>query len=151
MPAYEVPNYAGPGGECRHNLAVWRGGDYLGVGPGAHGRLTGNDGTEATRQIRAPEKWLSAVETRGHGTAARLTLEARERREELLMTGLRLAEGIDRDRFRDLAGCEPEDAVDAVGLARMIDGGFLARDTAGVRATPAGRQRLNAVLAQLLT
>jgi putative oxygen-independent coproporphyrinogen III oxidase len=150
MPAYEVSNYARPGGECQHNLAVWRGGDYLGVGPGAHGRLTGNSRTEATRQIRTPEKWLSAVETRGHGTAARLALDTRERREELLMTGLRLAEGIERDRFRVLAGCEPEDAVDAVGLARLIDGGFLVRDAAGVRATPAGRQRLNAVLVQLL-
>ena len=60
MFAYEVSNYARPGGECRHNLAVWRGCDYLGVGPGAHGRLSGDGGTEAIRQIRAPEKWLSA-------------------------------------------------------------------------------------------
>jgi oxygen-independent coproporphyrinogen-3 oxidase len=150
MFAYEVSNYARTGGECRHNLAVWRGGDYLGVGPGAHGRLSGEGGTEAIRQIRAPEKWVSAVETRGHGTAARTALEFRERRDELMMIGLRLADGVGRERFRGLTGCEPEDAVDAGGLARMIDDGFVVRDADGIRATLAGRQRLDAVLTQLL-
>jgi oxygen-independent coproporphyrinogen-3 oxidase len=151
MFAYEVSNYARPGGECRHNLAVWRGGDYLGVGPGAHGRLSGDGGTEAIRQIRAPEKWLSAVEAHGHGTAARTTLAMGERRDELMMIGLRLADGVGRARFRALIGCEPEDAVDAGGLAQMIEGGFVVRDADGLRATAAGRQRLDAVLAQLLT
>ncbi len=150
MFAYEVSNYARPGGECRHNLAVWRGSDYLGIGPGAHGRLSGDGGTEAIRHIRAPEKWLSAVETRGHGTASRTALESRERRDELMMMGLRLADGVGRKRFRGLIGCEPEDAVDADGLARMIDGGFVARDAYGIRTTAAGRQRLDAVLMQLL-
>jgi oxygen-independent coproporphyrinogen-3 oxidase len=150
MFAYEVSNYARPGGECRHNLAVWQGCDYLGVGPGAHGRLSGDGGTEALRQIRAPEKWLSAVETRGHGTAARISLEFRERCDELVMMGLRLADGVGRERFRGLIGCEPEDAIDGDGLARMIDGGFVTRDADGIRATPAGRQRLDAVLKQLL-
>jgi oxygen-independent coproporphyrinogen-3 oxidase len=150
MFAYEVSNYARPGGECRHNLAVWQGFDYLGVGPGAHGRLSGDGGTEALRQIRAPEKWLSAVETRGHGTAARISLEFRERCDELVMMGLRLADGVGRERFRGLIGCEPEDAIDGDGLARMIDGGFVTRDADGIRATPAGRQRLDAVLTQLL-
>jgi oxygen-independent coproporphyrinogen-3 oxidase len=148
--AYEVSNYARTGGECRHNLAVWRGSDYLGVGPGAHGRLSGTGGTEAIRQIRAPEKWLSAVEARGHGTAARSTLAIDERRDELMMIGLRLADGVGRARFRGLIGCEPEDAVDAGGLARMIEGGFVVRDADGLRATAAGRQRLDAILAQML-
>lgn len=150
MFAYEVSSYARPGAECRHNLAVWKGCDYLGIGPGAHGRLSGDGGTEAIRHIRAPEKWLSAVETGGHGTASRVALEPRERRDELMMMGLRLADGVDRQRFRALTGCEPEDAVDADGLKRMIEGDFVARDGNGIRATAAGRQRLDAVLMQLL-
>ncbi|MGF1641409.1 MAG: radical SAM family heme chaperone HemW [Rhodospirillales bacterium] len=150
LPAYEVSNHARPGGACRHNLSIWRGGDYLGIGPGAHGRLTLDGTTAAIRQLRAPEKWLAAVERRGHGTATRIALEAHERREELVLTALRLREGIDRRRFRRLAACEPEAVLAAAGLARMVEGGFLVRDDAGIRATAAGRQRLNAVLAQLL-
>jgi oxygen-independent coproporphyrinogen-3 oxidase len=151
LPAYEISNYARPGGECRHNLAIWRGTDYLGIGPGAHGRLTdGNGVTEATRAIKAPEKWLSAVESRGTGLTERVALTREQRCEELLLLGLRLSEGIQRDRFRVLAGIEPEAAVDGQALARLIEGGFIVSDTGGMRATPAGLLRLNAVLGQLL-
>src|SRR5512144_3241335 len=93
LPAYEISNHARPGGECRHNLAVWRGADYLGVGPGAHGRLTGHGRTHATRAIRAPEKWLAKVESCGTGLAERSPLTPSERREELLLLGLRLTAG----------------------------------------------------------
>jgi oxygen-independent coproporphyrinogen-3 oxidase len=150
LPAYEISNHARPAGECRHNLAVWRSVDYLGIGPGAHGRLTRDGGTDATRAIRAPEKWLAKVEARGDGLAERVALAPSERREELLLLGLRLTEGVERDGFRALAGVEPEDAVHRVALARLAEGGFIESDAAGLRATPAGRLRLNAVLAQLL-
>ncbi len=150
LPAYEISNHARPGAECRHNLAVWRGGDYLGIGPGAHGRLTRDAGAEATRALRSPEKWLGKVERTGSGLAERLPLTARERREELVLLGLRLSEGIRRDGFRAITGIEPEDAVDREALARLLDAGFLECDDAGLRATAEGRLCLNAVLAQLL-
>jgi putative oxygen-independent coproporphyrinogen III oxidase len=150
LAAYEISNHARPAGECRHNLAIWRGTDYLGIGPGAHGRLSCDGGMDATRAIRAPEKWLAKVEARGHGLAERVPLAPSERREELLLLGLRLTRGLERDRFRALAGVEPEDAVDRMALARLVDGGFIAADAAGLRATSTGRLRLNAVLAQLL-
>jgi putative oxygen-independent coproporphyrinogen III oxidase len=150
LPAYEISNHARPRGECRHNLAVWRGADYLGIGPGAHGRLTRDGRTDATRAIRAPEKWLTKVEACGTGLAERVPLTPSERREELLLLGLRLTEGVRRDSFRALAGVEPEDAVDRSALARLVDGGFIRSDATGLRATPAGQLRLNAVLAQLL-
>jgi len=149
--AYEVSNYARPGEECRHNLACWQGGDYLGIGPGAHGRLTSARGTEALEQIAAPEQWLKMVEETGCGTAHRSVLSPHERRQELLLCGLRLTEGVRRDRFLHLAGIDLEQAVDNNALRRMVEGGFLEIDGKGLRATGAGRLRLNAVLAGLLS
>lgn len=147
---YEISNHARPGSESRHNLTYWRYGDYAGIGPGAHGRLT-LDGTKlATRQFRAPETWLAAVEQHGHGTQERIALSPLEKREEMLMMGLRLAEGIDRSRFRAETGDDFKAMVDATRLADLVAGGFLELDETSLRATPAGRQRLNAVLAALV-
>jgi len=149
--AYETSNHTRPRAECRHNVAIWRGADYIGVGPGAHGRVTHRGITEATRQTRTPDKWLAAVESAGHGTADRTPLNAMERAEELLMLGLRLTDGIDRQYFRARAGIAVENAIDTDGLARMVDGGFVEDDGMHVRATDQGRPRLDAVLRQLLT
>ena len=150
--AYEVSNHARAGFECRHNLDIWRGGDYVGVGPGAHGRLTEQltaaGGTESIYQIHGPERWLAGVEAGGHATAKRQTLTPGERAEEILMTGLRLRDGIERDRLAGL-----KNFIDQGGLKRMIDGGFLESgetDGAGLRATAAGRLCLNEVLRHLL-
>ncbi|HZS85355.1 MAG TPA: radical SAM family heme chaperone HemW [Stellaceae bacterium] len=150
LPAYEISNHARPGAESRHNLVYWRYGDYLGIGPGAHGRLTAGARKIATRQLRAPETWLAAVEAEGHGTAERIAIAPAERLREMLMMGLRLAEGVPRARFRRECGADPEALLDAGSLARLVEGGFLRLDAEGLGATAAGRQRLNAVLAALL-
>ncbi len=150
LPAYEISNHARPGGECWHNLGYWLGGDYLGLGPGAHGRLTANGQTEAAHRIGKPKSWLAAVEQGGHGTAKRLLLGPQERRDEVVMMGLRLTQGIGRERFSLLTGRQLEEAFDAAIMERLIDGGFLVLDGAGLRASGAGRRRLNAVLAELL-
>jgi oxygen-independent coproporphyrinogen-3 oxidase len=151
LPAYEVSNHARTGAECRHNLAVWRGADYVGIGPGAHGRLTCEARTEATRAIRSPEKWLAKVEAGGaSGLAERVPLTAQQRREELLLLGLRLSEGVLRDRFRALAGIEPEEAVSAEGLSFLLAAGLLERDKAGLRITSRARLLLNAILSKLI-
>ena len=150
LPAYEISNHARPGSECRHNLNIWRGGAYAGIGPGAHGRLPGHKRTEALYQIHTPERWLAAVERKGHGTAKRLALPRRARAEELLMTGLRLIEGVGRARFQSLTGRRIEDFIDKDGLERMTVGGFVEMDEAGLRATAKGRRCLNEVLRHLL-
>jgi oxygen-independent coproporphyrinogen-3 oxidase len=151
LPAYEVSNHARPGAECRHNLTYWRYGDYVGVGPGAHGRLTRDGRKLATRQQRSPEAWLSAVEATGHGTAERAELSARERLEEMLLMGLRLTEGVSRKRFRREVGAEPEALLAPAALDRLVEGGFLVVDDTGLRATAAGWRRLDGVLAALLS
>lgn len=150
LPAYEISNHARPGEESRHNLTYWRGGDYVGVGPGAHGRLTRDGARVATRQHRAPEAWLAAVERDGHATRGETTISPGERLEELLMMGLRLREGVSRAAFLRAVGRPPEAALAPKRLRPLIDEGLLVLDDIGLRATAAGRRRLNAVLAYLL-
>lgn len=150
LPAYEISNHARPGGQCRHNLTYWRYQDYVGVGPGAHGRLTLGGRKWATRQHRAPEAWLTAVTRDGHATRARTPLSQEERLGELIMMGLRVSEGISRAAFDRETGAEPEALLDRARLAALRDAGYLDLDRAGLRATAAGRQRLNAVTGYLL-
>jgi oxygen-independent coproporphyrinogen-3 oxidase len=149
LPAYEISNHARPGAECRHNLAYWRYEDYLGIGPGAHGRVT-RDGTKiATRQRRAPEAWLAAIEESGAALDEEIPIAREEAVGEMLMMGLRLTEGVARQRLEALAEKTVEELF-AGALPRLIDGGFLTLDAERLTATPAGRQRLNAVLGALL-
>ena len=150
LAAYEISNFARPGGESRHNLVYWRYGDYAGIGPGAHGRLTRGSGRSATRRYRAPETWLAAVERQGHGCEESVDLSPEEQRREALMMGLRLAEGVERRRFHARTGSALEAALDLDRLPDLVAGGFVELDARGLRATPAGRQRLNAVLAALM-
>ncbi len=149
LPAYEISNHARPGAECRHNLAYWRYEDYLGIGPGAHGRVTVLGGRLATRQRRAPEAWLAAIEA-ADDTAGEAMPVARDTAvAEMLMMGLRLVEGVSRQRLEKLAGAEIA-ALFGPALARLVDGGFLIVDERRLAATAAGRQCLNAVLAALV-
>jgi putative oxygen-independent coproporphyrinogen III oxidase len=149
LPAYEISNHARPGAECRHNLAYWRYEDYLGIGPGAHGRVTQGSAKIATRQLRAPEAWLAAVEATGTAIDEMTPIAREEAVGEMLMMGLRLVEGVSRQRLESLAECAV-DALFADVLSHLVEGGFLTLDADHLAATDAGRQRLNAVLGTLL-
>ena len=150
LPGYEISNHARPGEESRHNLTYWQSGDYAGVGPGAHGRLTVGGAVWATVQQRAPETWLAAVENDGHATQSRTAVPADERTVEVLMMGLRLTRGIAREDFERRTGRTLQQALDAGALDRLTRLGLVALDDEGLRASAAGRQRLNAVLAELV-
>jgi putative oxygen-independent coproporphyrinogen III oxidase len=149
LPSYEISNHARPGAECRHNLAYWRYQDYVGIGPGAHGRVTIGDVKYATRQTRLPERWLAAVEKAGTGIEEMVPIDRDSAVEELLMMGLRLVEGVGRARLERAAGRSLE-ILFGDNLAPLVEGGFLTLDGDRLAATAAGRQRLNAVLAALL-
>ncbi len=149
LPAYEISNHARPGAECRHNLTYWRYQDYVGIGPGAHGRLTIGSTKYAMRQYRLPEKWLTMVETKGTGLEETATIERETAIEEMLMMGLRLVEGVSRERIEQISGRDAETVLGR-NLRPLIEGGFLTLDPERLAATGAGRQRLNAVLAALL-
>lgn len=149
-PAYEISNHARPGAACRHNLIYWRYQDYVGVGPGAHGRFAVGTAKQATRRASGPEAWLEAVEREGHGTAETASVEGRDLVEEALMMGLRLADGIDRATFAAVTGADPVEALGEATLAPLVGAGFLEISPGHLRATSAGQQRLNALLQRLI-
>ena len=142
LPAYEISNHARPGAESRHNLTYWRMEPYLGIGPGAHGRVPRGGLWHATRQAKAPETWIAAVEADGHGTAEETVQTAEERRREILMMGLRLAEGIPYGRLDHLPSADRRMA--------LVEEGYLVDDGRILAATAAGRQRLNGLLDYLI-
>jgi len=150
LAAYEISNHARPGEESRHNLIYWRSDDYIGIGPGAHGRLTLGGQTFATLRKHKPEDWLAQLVKDGLGAMEETPVSPSERLSEMLMMGLRLTEPIPRARFLRIAEQQPEQALDQRRLRRLIDGGFLTLDAAGLSSTVEGRQRLNAVLGDLL-
>jgi oxygen-independent coproporphyrinogen-3 oxidase len=143
LPAYEVSNHAAPGQESRHNLVYWLGGDWLGVGPGAHGRLTLGGVRTGIETERAPGAWLARVAREGSGESGREVLTPVEAAEERLMMGLRLAEGVDMVRLSALPGLLARaTGLEELGLVETRDG--------RLRATAAGRPVLNGVLRELL-
>lgn len=146
LPAYEVSNHAAAGAESRHNHTYWRLGDYVGVGPGAHGRLTIGGKRFATETILSPEGWLKAVQDAGHGIDQQAEVSRLSCGEEYLMMSLRLGEGMSLKRFEDLSG----GAFDMALAQDLIDGGLLDRNGDRLRATSAGRPVLNALIGKLL-
>jgi putative oxygen-independent coproporphyrinogen III oxidase len=150
LPAYEVSNHARPGGESRHNLAYWRYDEYIGVGPGAHGRLRHGDAILATRQEKLPETWVARVHSDGHGTAECVTIDAKTGTVEALMMGLRLTEGIESTRFFQRTGVALTAAVAGENLDRLVRHGLVSFDGGRLRATPSGRPVLNSVLRALI-
>jgi oxygen-independent coproporphyrinogen-3 oxidase len=154
LPAYEISNHARAGAACRHNLIYWRYQDYVGVGPGAHGRFAEASGKRAarraTRRLSGPEGWLDMVERQGHGTAEASLVSGRDLVEEALMMGLRLSDGIERTAFAAATGADPVTALGEARLAPLVAAGYLEIDDEHLKATAAGRQRLNAVLERLI-
>lgn len=143
LPAYEVSNHAAPGHESRHNLVYWHYGDYLGIGPGAHGRITSHNKVRyATRDHYAPEKWLQWVEERGSGAHEMEVLSDWDQGAEGLMMGLRLYQGINIAPFRQF--------IDLKAIDRLASEGWLCYDEGHLKLTPDGMLRLNMILPYLI-
>nr|WP_321249905.1 radical SAM family heme chaperone HemW [uncultured Ruegeria sp.] len=145
LPAYEISNHARTDAESRHNLIYWRYGDYVGIGPGAHGRLTLSGQKMATETYLSPTKWLTAALS-GNGEKSRTALSSKDQANEYLLMGMRIAEGLDMDRFATLskAPLNPDklDELESYGMIR--------RDQNRLFATKDGRAVLNAVIRELL-
>lgn len=146
LPAYEVSNHAAPGAECRHNQVYWRYGDYVGVGPGAHGRISVGASKRATAIERHPETWLENVETHGHGAVEDVPLSEEEQGDEFLLMGLRLTEGIDLARYERLSHRK----IEPVRLSALLEHGMVEQlGENRIRATRDGFMVLDAVVADL--
>jgi putative oxygen-independent coproporphyrinogen III oxidase len=146
LPSYEISNHARPGAECKHNLVYWRSEEYAGIGPGAHGRLDLDGVRHAIATEKRPEAWLMRVEATGHGVITDDRLNSEERADEFLLMGLRLAEGIDPQRYADLSG-RP---LDPSRIAVLREQGAIVVDASGrLRVTKDGFPVLDAVVADL--
>jgi putative oxygen-independent coproporphyrinogen III oxidase len=146
LPAYEISNHARQGAECRHNLVYWRGDEYAGIGPGAHGRLDIGGVRHAIATEKRPESWLIRVEATGDGVVTDDCLNSEERADEFLLMGLRLAEGIDPKRYAALSGR----TLDPKRIAVLREEGAIVVDESGrLRVTQAGFPVLDAVVADL--
>ena len=148
LPAYEVSNYAQIGQECRHNLLYWNFEDYIGIGPGAHGRITHNGIKYATYRYKAPETWLAAVEKKGHGLESMLPLSKEERLQEVTLMGLRLTQGLSLARLFDETGLTLDEAYPKLGALEKE--GLVSRTSTHLVPSFEGRLRLNGLIAFLL-
>ena len=145
LPRYEVSNHAVPGEESLHNFVYWRYQDYIGIGPGAHGRRKG----VATQRHKRPEGWLAQVEQQGHGLEAEQALDAMIRAREALLMGLRLDEGIDAHWFAARTGVALADAIDVDAAAHLRDIDLIAWNGSKLRATSVGMLVLNSIIQAL--
>lgn len=176
MPAYEISNYAATGQESLHNLAYWRGDDYIGIGPGAHGRWSEGawvragmlhddpagefarsakggsvpPRTKSTENIKSPERWLEKVEAGGRGVQAELAIDPKDRLQELVMMGLRLAKGIDFADWQHRTGLDIRPSVNHVAVRQLKDEGFVIADENHIRITARGALVLNSITGRLL-
>ncbi len=143
--SYEVSNYAAPGEECRHNLIYWMMGEYAGIGPGAHGRVSKPTGRCATVAHSRPGDWLAAVREDGHGVESSTYLTEQEHIEDVLMMGLRLTDGIPVTRLHALNALPDQTTLDG-----LLSDGLIEEDTKALRTSRTGRLLLNEVLRRLL-
>lgn len=146
LPAYETSNHARPGQESRHNLTYWRYGDYVGIGPGAHGRRGG----VATQRHRKPENYLAAVAAQGHGVIEERPLPPAEQAAEAMMMGLRLAEGVDPAALAERFGLPTASILDGERTALMERLGFIERAEGRLRVLPRGMIVLDSLIAEIV-
>lgn len=146
LPAYEVSNHAHAGAESRHNLVYWRYGDYAGIGPGAHGRLSMNGTRHATDTPKMPNDWLDRVERHGSGEIEFSPLPLEDQAIEYLLFNLRLTEGLDTARFEAMSG----KAFNTQTVQDLIGMGMIQAEQGRISATRGGRAVLNAVIRELM-
>ena len=149
LPAYEISNHAAEGSACRHNLVYWRAHDWIGIGPGAHGRLSVGGGRLGLATRRSPAGWLDSVNANGHGIETVTEDDAGDAVAEMLMMGLRLDEGVSLSVVAARHG-DTGTFIDPDALAGLVAAGMLAQDGDRVRVTPPGRLLLDRILSELL-
>lgn len=150
LPSYEISNYAAPLEECLHNLIYWQFEDYVGIGPGAHGRITYEKNKYATSRYKAPETWLKKVEKNGHALEVFQKLSPLEKLQEFTLMNLRLTRGLSLSRLKKETGLEKEDAYHDKDLKLLEDEGLLTITATHLIPTFEGRLRLNGLISFIL-
>ena len=150
LPAYEISNHAKLGSESLHNLTYWQYGDYVGIGPGAHGRIQHGNQKIAVKRIANPENWRLQVVAKSHGTQEKTPLTSAEVFEEMILMGLRLRRGIDLATLQNQTRQPLSSLINENALADFISAGLMKKSHDHLKATRSGRQRLNAIMPKLL-
>ncbi|MGB1876889.1 MAG: radical SAM family heme chaperone HemW, partial [Rhodospirillaceae bacterium] len=150
LPAYEVSNHARVGDACRHNVHVWQGGAYAGIGPGAHGRINNEGNVLATQRLKPPAQWLKRVAADGHGSQSQTKLTAHQRAEEMVMLALRLNSGLDLAHLERSTGISRYDVVSKDAITSLENEGFLTVTPDVVQTTRRGRLVLNGIVEAVL-
>ncbi|MEH6756174.1 MAG: radical SAM family heme chaperone HemW [Parasphingorhabdus sp.] len=146
LPAYEISNHARAGQESRHNLTYWRYEDYVGIGPGAHGRRLNT----ATERHKKPENFLSAVDRNSNGLKVEQALSPQTRAMEALMMGLRLAEGVDLVALQDKTGLAVSTMLDIGEIAKLSTLDLVHQHDDRLTVTPKGMPLLDAILPKII-
>lgn len=150
LPSYEVSNHAKENDACRHNVHVWQGGAYAGIGPGAHGRIRQGETMHATQRLKPPAQWLKRVAQDGHGSQSETALTAQQRGEELVMLSMRLTQGLDLSRLEDLTSLPRYDIMSQDNLASLEIEGLINITSDRVQTTSRGRLVLNGIVQAVL-
>ena len=150
LESYEVSNYARPGRESEHNLIYWRGDEYLGIGPGAHGRLKNLQNWVATRQHSAPDIWLERTHSNIRNAEKTFCLTATQRAEEILMMSLRLKNGVDLHDFQEKTNLSVKELIDTGALKTLVNEGYVQQSDQAIAVTKQGRLVLDSVIGYLL-
>lgn len=151
LPAYEVSNHAKQGDACRHNVHVWQGGAYAGIGPGAHGRLSLESGALATQRLKPPQQWLKRVKEYGYGSQSETQVSARDRAIEMVMTGLRLTRGLSINEMERETGIGRFDVLSENNLKMLTSEELIEVSSENIKTTPKGRLVLNSIVGALLS
>lgn len=146
LPAYEISNHARPGEESRHNLTYWRYGDYVGVGPGAHGRRLG----EATERHKKPENYLSAMARNENGIKLVSFLSPETRAAEALLMGMRLKEGVNLAHIASITGVDVARLTEQDAVCKLQKIGLISAENSQIFVTEAGMLLLDAILPQIV-
>ena len=149
LPAYEISNHARPGSECRHNMIYWQAEDWIGIGPGAHSRISSGTNRTGAATRRSPAGWLEAVDSDGHGVETIIEDGPRDAVAERLMMGLRLSDGIDIQTLESTYG-ERSTLIDMAAYDQLVAAGLLTADPDRLCVTKDGRLLLNRVISALL-
>ncbi|MBT4741312.1 MAG: coproporphyrinogen III oxidase [Rhodospirillaceae bacterium] len=151
LPAYEVSNHAGTGDACRHNVHVWQGGAYVGIGPGAHGRINSSGIMRSTQRLKPPAQWLKRVAAEGHGSQSETVLTAQQRAEEMVMLALRLDSGLDLIHLEHATELSRHDVISEENMAALVSEGLLKMSENVLQTTRRGRLVLNGIIQTLLS
>lgn len=146
FPAYEVSNHAKSGAISKHNMIYWTYGDYVGIGPGAHGRVTVSGKRNATTTPLIPNAWLTQVEKKGHGDTEFAALSQEDQAIEYLMMGLRVTRGVDLSRLSHLT----KKSFFKNQINMLVDSELLENTEDRLTVTRKGKPLLNAILRELL-